>query len=124
MGAGEATAIDGAYRVELTEDELLARGLSAETAYNNAGLLRLTLRRGALVISEENQGWRVPRRVLGVRIPAHDPDHGPPGLREAESTRFNFTLDYGALRLVPTGAHAKDRFTRVWWGSEPWMKLG
>ena len=123
VGAGEATAIDGAYRVELTQDELLARGLSAETAYNNAGLLRLTLRRGALVISEENQGWEchgvysVSGSQLTIRITG-------PGCEKAEPTRFNFTLDDGALRLVATGAHAKDRFTRVWWGSEPWMKLG
>ena len=104
-------------------DELLARGLSAETAYNNAGLLRLTLRRGALVISEENQRlgrchgvYSVSGSQLTIRITG-------PGCEKAEPTRFNFTLDDGALRLVATGAHAKDRFTRVWWGSEPWMKL-
>ncbi len=123
VGADEATAIDGAYRAELTEDELLARGLSAETAYNNAGLLRLTLRRGALVISEENQGWEchgvysVSGSQLTIRITG-------PGCEKAEPTTFNFTLDDGALRLVATGQLAKDRFTRVWWGSEPWMRLG
>ena len=124
-GAGKATRIDGAYRAELTDDELVARGLSAEDAYNNAGLMRLTFDHGALVISEENQRWQdchgvysVSGSRLTIRIT------GPGCDEEPAPTRFNFTLDDGALRLVATGEDAEDRFTRVWWGSEPWMKLG
>ena len=123
VDAGEATAIDGVYRAELTDDELVARGLSAEDAYNNAGLIRLTFDHGALVVSEENERWEDCHAVYSVsgsrltlRMTGPGCDKGPP-------TRFNFQLDDGALRLVPTGALGKDRFTRVWWGSEPWMKL-
>jgi TRAP-type C4-dicarboxylate transport system substrate-binding protein len=121
---GGVTAIDGAYRAELTDGELLARGLSPEDAYNNAGLLRLTFDRGALTISEENDEWddchavySVSGRRLSIRVT------GPGCRREDEATTFRWTLDGGALRLVVTGPHAKDRFTRVWWAGEPWMKL-
>ena len=36
---------------------------------------------------------------------------------------FDWTLKNGALRLVATGPRARDPFIRVWWGSEPWMRL-
>jgi TRAP-type C4-dicarboxylate transport system substrate-binding protein len=124
VDTGEAGAIDGAYRAELTEDELRARGLSRTDAYDNAGLIRLTFESGALTMTEENGRWedchalysvsgsRLSIRVTGPGCPAED-----------EAMTFTWTVEDDALRLVATGPRAKERFIRVWWGSEPWIKL-
>ena len=88
-GAGEATALDGAYRAELTEHELRARGLSAESAYNNNGLpqAHLQARRARHVRRERRPTDRVPRRLLGVWFPPLDPDHGRSGSAQRSASR-------------------------------------
>jgi hypothetical protein len=121
---GEATVIDGTYRAELTEDELLDRGLAPQDAYDNSGLIRLTFNGGKLVISEDKDRWpdchgvySATRARLSIRIT------GPGCPYEAEPMTFNWTFDDGALRLVVTGDRAEDRFIRGWWSSEPWTKI-
>jgi TRAP-type C4-dicarboxylate transport system substrate-binding protein len=119
--ASTATVLDGVYRAELTEDELLARGLSYVDAHDNRGLIRLTFGGGELVISEERELWpdcHGTYRASGSKLLIHITGPGCP--REEQPMTMSWTLRDGKLKLVPA---AEDAFTRVWWGSEQWRRI-
>ena len=116
------TAIDGVYRAELTEDELLARGMSPVDARGNQGLVRLTFSGGELVMSEERGGWpdcHATYRVSGAELQIHVTGPGCP--REERPMRTRWTLDDRKLRIAPI--EPNDPSTRAWWGSEPWTRI-
>jgi hypothetical protein len=92
-------------------------------AFDNHGLITLTFDRGALVIREERGSWpdchglyRVDGEELQILIT------GPGCPKEERPMRLRWTIGSGALRL--TMIDPTDAFTRVWWGGEPFKKVG
>ena len=120
--AGQAqagrTIPDGVYRKEITEQELLAAGVSKTDARGNYGLHTLTIKDGR---------WR---DASGIRSPCSGP------IRYS-GHRVIFTTECGSstTTLVLNATWRLDRselrflglanvFDRVYWGGRPWRKIG
>ena len=115
-GARQSTPIDGVYRAELGERELTDRGMAAQDASDNSGLIRLTFDRGALVMSEERGRWpdcHAVYSVAGDRLQILVTGPGCP--RETKPLVSRWRMAAGALRLTPIDP--TDPFTRIWWGA-------
>jgi TRAP-type C4-dicarboxylate transport system substrate-binding protein len=114
------TIPDGLYRKKITEQELIAAGVSKTDAHGNYGIHTLTIRDGR---------WRDDQRA-----PIRSPCSGPiaySGPRVTFTTRCGssnrtvvlratWSLRDGELRFLG----AKDLFDRVYWGGRPWRKIG
>jgi TRAP-type C4-dicarboxylate transport system substrate-binding protein len=122
------TIPEGAYRAEVTFEEMVARGVDRGTASTNGGIMTLTLDDGR---------WRHSTRGLrgactgrysysGKRVAflADDtPDCGSARGRVWFSA--DWSLQDGSLRFtrVRAGEGDTDLFARALWGSEPWRKV-
>jgi C4-dicarboxylate-binding protein DctP len=127
-GGAKPTIPEGAYRAEITFDEMVARGVDPGTASTNGGIMTLTLDGGR---------WRHSTRGLrgactgrysysGKRVAflADDiPDCGSARGRVLFSA--DWSLQDGSLRFtrVRAGEGDTDLFARALWGSEPWRKV-
>ena len=126
-GGAKPTIPKGAYRVEITPDEMVARGVDAATASTNSGIMTLTLDDGRwrheirggqpdCTGTYSYSGERV--SFLADDIPACGTAHG----RVVFSAVWS--LHEGSLRFsrVRSG-EGVDLFASVFWGSEPWRKV-
>jgi C4-dicarboxylate-binding protein DctP len=127
-GGAKPTIPEGAYRAEITFDEMVARGVDPGTASTNGGIMTLTLDGGR---------WRHSTRGLrgactgrysysGKRVAflADDiPDCG--SARGLVWFSAVWSLHDGSLRFtrVRAGEGDTDLFARALWGSEPWRKV-
>jgi hypothetical protein len=122
--AGQAqagrTIPDGVYRKEITEQELLAAGVSKTDARGNYGLHTLTIKDGR---------WQDDQTA-----PVRSPCSGPirySGRRVIFTTECgsstttlvlnaSWRLDHSELRFFGLA----NVFDRVYWGGRPWRKIG
>jgi TRAP-type C4-dicarboxylate transport system substrate-binding protein len=127
-GGAEPTIPEGAYRAEITFDEMVARGVDPGTASTNGGIMTLTLDggrwrhstrglRGACTGRYSHSGKRV--AFLADDIP----DCG--SARGLVWFSAVWSLHDGSLRFtrVRAGEGDTDLFARALWGSEPWRKV-
>jgi TRAP-type C4-dicarboxylate transport system substrate-binding protein len=124
----QPTIPEGAYRTEITFDEMVARGVDRATASTNSGIMTFTLDDGR---------WRHNTRGLqpdctgsysysGKRVTFVADDI--PGCGTARGlVVFSavWSLQDGSLRFtrVRSGEGDTDLFARALWGSEPWLKV-
>jgi TRAP-type C4-dicarboxylate transport system substrate-binding protein len=127
-GRAQPTIPEGAYRAEITSDEMVARGVDRASASTNSGIMTLTLDDGR---------WRHNTRGLqpdctgrysysGKRVTLLTDDI--PGCGTARGrVLFSavWSLHDGSLRFtrVRAGEGDTDLFARALWGSEPWRKV-
>jgi TRAP-type C4-dicarboxylate transport system substrate-binding protein len=127
VGRAQPTIPEGAYRAEITLEEMVARGVDPATASTNSGIMTLTL---------EDGRWRHTTRGLqpdctgrysysGERVSFLADDIGACGTaRGLVLFSAVWSLHDGSLRFtrVRSGENL-DLFARVLWGSEPWRKV-
>jgi hypothetical protein len=116
-GTTSSTRLDGVYRVNWTEKQLIAAGASASYAKHNHSVITMTMRDGRFT-----QHWSVPPGCAGtyavsgntVSIRQKQQCHGLVVAR--------WSLAQGQLRLRIT--KASDPGDRILYGGKPWGKVG
>jgi TRAP-type C4-dicarboxylate transport system substrate-binding protein len=128
VGRAQPTIPEGAYRAEITFDEMVARGVDRAAASTNSGIMTLTLDDGR---------WRHNTRGLQPDCTGRFSYSGKrviflaDAIPECGTARGQvlfsavWSLDDGSLRFtrVRAGEGDTDLFARVLWGSEPWRKV-
>jgi C4-dicarboxylate-binding protein DctP len=130
-GGAKPTIPEGAYRAEITFEEMVARGVDPATASTNSGILTLTLDDGRWRGHAQSDRHTEPdctgrylysrKRVIFL---ADDiPDCG--SARGLVLFSAVWSLQDGSLRFtrVRSGKGDTDLFARALWGSEPWRKV-
>jgi TRAP-type C4-dicarboxylate transport system substrate-binding protein len=118
---------EGAYRAEITFEEMVARGVDPATASTNGGIMTLTLDDGR---------WRHATRgrepdctgrysYSGERVSFLADDIPACGTARGQVLfSADWSLHDGALRFTRVrSGEGFDLFARVLWGSEPWRKV-
>jgi TRAP-type C4-dicarboxylate transport system substrate-binding protein len=129
-GGAKPTIPEGAYRAEITFEEMVARGVDPTTASTNSGIITLTLDDGRWRGHAQSDRYTGPdctgrysysrRRVTFVAddIPACGTARG----LVLFSAVWSVSNDFLRFTQVRSG-EGLDLFARVLWGSEPWQKV-
>ena len=113
----DPSVLNGAYRVEWTEQELLAGGTSGRYARSERGIVTMTMRDGRFVWHEPpwpdcGGAYAMSGHTVSITFTVHCD-----GVLTARWSLGNGQLRLRVLRTTDTG-------DKVFFGSKPWKKLG
>jgi C4-dicarboxylate-binding protein DctP len=124
------TISEGAYRAEITFEEMVARGVDPAAASTNSGIMTLTLDDGRWRGHSQSDRYTGPDCTgrysysRGRVIFLADDIPGCGTARGLVLFSAVWSLDDGFLRFTQVrSGEGVDLFARVLWGSEPWQKV-
>jgi hypothetical protein len=120
---GGAGGLNGIFRTQWTEKELIAGGTSSLYARRNRGVETLTLRDGRYLIRFSDPSgpdcrgtYKVAGKIFSLNF------HVPTCPGGVGAITASWSLAHGELRFRQV--QATDAGDAVFWGAKPWKKIG